>query len=180
MDLSQRHLVGSASLQHENERSSLGAAPLCGRDLARGRAGDDCGFAGGAGVSIGGGLAGRAPVGGAAVVGIRLEGQSNSRVGKLVLGGVALGVAGCVLAISLFRGGVIATRAFYAPFSQADLPFTPDDDYSAIVRALGQPQCERWRSGPREQDAEQYQLHAYPQRRLYVILMGSDRDHARY
>src|SRR5580658_3490653 len=121
-----------------------------------------------------------APVGGAAVVGIRLEGQSNSRVGKLVLGGVALGVAGCVLAISLFRGGVIATRAFYAPFSQADLPFTPDDDYSAIVRALGQPQGERWRSGPREQDAEQYQLHAYPQRRLYVILMGSDRDHARY
>jgi hypothetical protein len=121
-----------------------------------------------------------APVGGAAVVGIRLEGQSNSRVGKLVLGGVALGVAGCVLAISLFRGGVIATRAFYAPFSQADLPFTPDDDYSAIVRALGPPQGERWRSGPVEQHAEQYQLLAYPQRRLYVILAGPDRDHARY
>ena len=113
---------------------------------------------------------------GAVVVGIRLESDSSSRVGKLVLGGVAIGVAGCVLAISLFRGGVIATRAFYAPLSQADLPFTPDDDYSAVVRALGQPQGERWRSG----SDEQYELLAYPQRKLYVILMGRDRADVRY
>jgi hypothetical protein len=118
----------------------------------------------------------QAPVGGAVVVGIRLEGDSNSRVGKLVLGGVALGVAGCVLAISLFRGGVIATRAFYAPLSQVDLPLTPDDDYSAVVRALGPPQGERWRSG----SGEQYELLAYPQRKLYVILMGRDRADVRY
>src|ERR1700761_4205296 len=58
--------------------------------------------------------------GGATGVGIRLESDHSSRVGKLVLGGVALGVAGCVLALSLFRGGVIATRAFYAPFTRAD------------------------------------------------------------
>jgi hypothetical protein len=122
----------------------------------------------------------RPPADGAVVVGIRLENDSNSRVGKLVLGGVALGVAGCVLAISLFRGGVIATRAFYAPFSQADLPFTQDDDYSAVVRALGQPQAERWRSGSMEQRTEQYELLAYPQRRLYVILMGHDRGGLRY
>jgi len=122
----------------------------------------------------------RPPADGAVVVGIRLENDSNSRVGKLVLGGVALGVAGCVLAISLFRGGVIATRAFYAPFSQSDLPFTQDDDYSAVVRALGQPQAERWRSVPMEQHVEQYELLAYPQRRLYVILMGHDRGGVRY
>jgi hypothetical protein len=122
----------------------------------------------------------QAPVGRAAVVGIRLESDSSSRVGKLVLGGVAIGVAGCVLAISLFRGGVIATRAFYAPLSQADLPFTPDDDYSAVVRALGQPQAERWRSGSGAQSAEQYELLAYPQRKLYVILMGRDRADVRY
>jgi hypothetical protein len=121
-----------------------------------------------------------APVGGAVVVGIRLESDSNSRVGKLVLGGVALGVAGCVLAISLFRGGVIATRAFYAPLSQADLPFTPDDGYSAVVRTLGQPQTTRWRSGWGGQSAEEYELLAYPQRRLYVILMGHDRADVRY
>src|ERR1700723_2654434 len=118
----------------------------------------------------------QAPVGGAVVVGIRLEGDSNSRVGKLVLGGVALGVAGCVLAISLFRGGVIATRAFYAPLIQADLPFTPDDDYAAVVRAFGPPQSQRWRSVA----DEQFELLAYPQRRLYVILMGHDRGAERY
>jgi hypothetical protein len=118
----------------------------------------------------------QAPVGGAVVVGIRLENDSNSRVGKLVLGGVALGVAGCVLAISLFRGGVIATRAFYAPLSQVDLPFTPDDDYAAVVRALGPPQGQRWRSVA----DEQFELLAYPQRGLYVILMGHERGAVRY
>jgi hypothetical protein len=122
----------------------------------------------------------RPPADGAVVVGIRLESDSNSRVGKLVLGGVALGVAGCVLAISLFRGGVIATRAFYAPLSQVDLPFTPDDGYAAVVRAFGPPQSERWRSVGGGQFAEQYELLAYPQRRLYVILMGHDRGAVRY
>ena len=82
----------------------------------------------------------------APVVGIRLESDRTSRVGKVVVGGVALGVAGCVLAISLFRGGVIATRAFYGPAVQVDLPLTPDDDYAAVVRTLGQPATERWRS----------------------------------
>ena len=116
------------------------------------------------------------PAGSAAVVGIRLESASNSRVGKLVLGGVALGVAGCVLAVSLFRGGVVATRVFYAPFTRADLPLTAEDDYTAVVRALGEPQFDRSKSVT----DERYELLAYPQRHVYVILMGSDRAHARY
>jgi hypothetical protein len=112
----------------------------------------------------------------APVVGIRLESERTSRVGRVAVGGVALGVAGCVLAISLFRGGVIASHAFYTPFVQADLPFTQDDDYAAVVRGLGQPAAERWRPG----SDEQYELLAYPQRKLYVILMGHDRSGARY
>lgn len=122
----------------------------------------------------------RPPAGGATVVGIRLENDGGSRVGKLVLGGVALGVAGCVLALSLFRGGVIATRAFYAPFTRADLPLTANDDYAAVVRQLGQPLAERWRFGTDERPAEQYELLVYPQRRLYVVLMGHDRAAVRY
>jgi hypothetical protein len=120
----------------------------------------------------------------APVVSIRLEGERTSRVGKVVVGGVALGVAGCVLAISLSRGGVLATHAFYAPFTQADLPFTQNDNYSTVVRALGQPELERWRSlrapDRNEQLDEQYELLAYPRRKLYVILMGRDRGGARY
>ncbi len=80
----------------------------------------------------------------APVVGIRLESARTSRVGKVVVGGVAIGVAGCVLAISLFRGGIITTRAFYAPVVRVDLPLTQEDDYGAVVRALGQPAAERW------------------------------------
>src|ERR1700677_3648246 len=37
----------------------------------------------------------------APVVGIRVENERTSRVGRMAIGGVALGVAGCVLAISL-------------------------------------------------------------------------------
>jgi hypothetical protein len=112
----------------------------------------------------------------APVVGIRLEGERTSRVGKVAVGGVALGVAGCVLAISLFRGGVIATRTFYAPFTQVDLPLTGDDDHLSIVRALGQPAADRWHSDSNPQ----YELLAYPRRKLYVILMGRQAGGARY
>jgi len=51
----------------------------------------------------------------APVIAIRLDDGGRSRVGKLIVGGIALGLAGCVLAISLYRGGIIAARAFYAP-----------------------------------------------------------------
>jgi hypothetical protein len=117
------------------------------------------------------------PEGPAQVVGIRVESSANSRIGKLVLGGVALGLAGCVLAISLFRGGVIASRVFYAPAFRADLPLTPEDDHASVVRLLGAPQQERWRPGPGE---AQYELLAYPQRGWYVILRGPARAEARY
>lgn len=112
----------------------------------------------------------------APVVGIRLESDRSSRVARIAVGGVALGVAGCVLAISLFRGGVIATRAFYAPMAQVDLPLTPMDDRTTVVRTLGEPAADRWLV----RSEAQYELLAYPQRRLYVILMGRDRGDARY
>jgi hypothetical protein len=122
----------------------------------------------------------QSPAARAPVVGIRLESQRTSRVGKVVVGGVALGVAGCVLAVSLFRGGVIATHAFYSPAFQVDLPLSPEDDYAAVVRTLGQPAGERWRPVTPGTAGQQYEMLAYPQRKLYVILMGPDRSGARY
>jgi hypothetical protein len=118
-----------------------------------------------------------APVGPAQVVGIRVESGANSRMGKLVLGGVALGLAGCVLAISLFRGGVIASRVFYTPSFRADLPLTPDDDYASVVRLLGPPEQQRWRLGPGD---GAYEVLAYPRRGWNVILMGPTRAETRY
>jgi hypothetical protein len=118
----------------------------------------------------------RSPASQAQVIGIRLENGRNSRVGRVAVAGVALGVAGCVLAISLFRGGVIATRAFYTPMAQMDLPLSSSDDRASVVRALGQPAAERWLASA----GEQFELLAYPQRRLYIILQGHTPEDARY
>ena len=112
----------------------------------------------------------------AQVVGIRLESERTSRVGRMAIGSVALGVAGCVLAISLFRGGVLATRAFYAPAVRVDLPLTPADDRTAVVQELGEPREDRWVARPQQQ----FELLFYPQRRLYAVLMGQGRGDARY
>jgi hypothetical protein len=118
----------------------------------------------------------RSPSAPAPVIGIRLESDRTSRVGRVVVGGVALGVAGCVLAISLFRGGVLGTHAFYPAISQVELPLAPSDDHGAVVAALGQPSADRWLSTA----GRQYELLAYPERKLFVILMGLDRANARY
>jgi hypothetical protein len=118
----------------------------------------------------------QSPAARAQVVGIRLESERTSRVGKVVVGGVAIGVAGCVLAISLFRGGVVATRAFYTPSMQENLPFSSHDDRSTVLRIWGQPAAERWSPAA----GSQFELLAYPHRGLYVILMGHDSGDMRY
>jgi hypothetical protein len=112
----------------------------------------------------------------APVVGIRLEDSDAGRANKVVVAGVALGLAGCVLAISLYRGGAAATRAFYSPILQSDVPLTSQDDYSAVVRALGEPARERWQSA----EDRQYQALVYPRRRMTAILMSKDHKEPRY
>lgn len=112
----------------------------------------------------------------APVVSIRLEGEHNSKAAKVAIGGVALGLAGCVLAISLFRGGVLANHAFYAPAVQIDLPLTASDNRATVVRELGEPAGERWHS----ESGRTYEVLVYPQRRLYAILMGPNREDLHY
>jgi hypothetical protein len=112
----------------------------------------------------------------APVIGIRLESDRTSRVGRVVVAGVALGVAGCVLAISLFRGGILGTHVFYPAIAQVELPLAPSDNRGAVVQALGEPADDRWLSTAERQ----YELLAYPERKLYVILMGPDRADAHF
>jgi hypothetical protein len=111
------------------------------------------------------------------VVGIRLEGSSQSRLPKLVVTGVALGVVGCVLAISLYRGGLMATRVFYTPALEAGVPLSWDDDRASVVRSLGEPSHESWLS---EAGGIEYHALAYPRRRVYVILMSRNGSEPRY
>ena len=117
------------------------------------------------------------PVRPATVVGIRVESSPESRIGRLVLGGIALGIVGCVLAVSLYRGGVLGNKILYAPVMQTDLGLTAYDDYHAVVRLLGQPTEDRWRSTKGEM---QYRVLSYPQEGYYIILMGQDRKETRY
>ena len=119
----------------------------------------------------------QARTGPAVVIGIRLEDGARLRIPRMVLGGVAMGVAGCVLAISLFRGGLIATRAFYAPVSQQDLGLTSADDYESVVRSLGPPARDAWQSDLRSRD---FHILWYPRRHLYVVLMGTGSLETRY
>jgi hypothetical protein len=53
---------------------------------------------------------------------------------------------------------------------------TPNDDYDAVVRKLGQPAEEHWQS----ETGAQFRSLWYPQRASFVLLMGDARRTARY
>jgi hypothetical protein len=113
----------------------------------------------------------------APVIGIRLEGGAESRIGRMVLGGIALGIVACVLVVSLYRGGILGNKIIYAPVMQSDLGLSAFDDYHAVARMLGTPVEDRWRAGGGEM---QYRLLGYPQQGFYIILMGRTQQDARY
>jgi hypothetical protein len=111
----------------------------------------------------------------AAVIGIQLENNPRSRVGRLVLGGAALLLAACVLVVSLYRGGVVGNRIIYAPLMQPEISFTAADGYDAVVQAMGSPDVDQWR-----QSELQYRVLVYRRPGIEVILAGRTRDNARY
>lgn len=113
----------------------------------------------------------------ASVVGIKLESGTESRIGRMVLGGIALGIVACVLIVSLYRGGIVGNRVIYQPVMQNDLGLSAADDYHAVVRLLGTPAEDRWKS---ETGEMQYRLLGYPRQGFYVLLMGRERGAARY
>lgn len=113
----------------------------------------------------------------APVIGIRLEGRAENRVGRLVLASLAAGVAGCVLFVGLYRGEIIGARVAYSGVLQSNLDFTARDDYYSVVRKLGPPATDHWRPG---KSAFEYRILGYPRQEYSVILMGADRNSAHY
>jgi hypothetical protein len=113
----------------------------------------------------------------APVVGIRLESGAESRIGKLILAVIGIGVIACVLIISFFRGGRDGTRITYSPVLQSELALTAADDYFAVVRSLGTPSKDQWRSDKGEM---QYRVLRYPDKGIAAILMGSERNKETY
>jgi hypothetical protein len=60
---------------------------------------------------------------------------------------------------------------------QTSLGLTAQDNYHDVVRKLGQPEKDRWKNDESELN---FRILEYPQRGLWVILMGRERDSVRY
>jgi hypothetical protein len=113
----------------------------------------------------------------APVVGIRLEPGAESRIGRLILGTLMVGVLGTLGVVMVTREGTPRARVNYANGDTALLDLTVHDDYYSIVNKLGPPATDHsvTRAGGLE-----FRSLWYPQRSYYVILMGAERDKLRY
>jgi hypothetical protein len=117
------------------------------------------------------------PASPAPVVGIRLEGGAESRVGKLILTALVIGLLGCVAVIGFFRIGRDGSHIAYSPVLQSDLNLSGTDEYPDVVRKMGPPSNDHWKS---DNGAMQYRVLRYDDRSIFVVLMGEDREKARY
>lgn len=115
----------------------------------------------------------------APVIGIRTESVADSRMGKLVGVTILAGAIGvtCFIGVSGWREGSLKPRAAYNVSDQKYLELTHNDDYYAVLRLLGPPADDRWRS---DAGAIQFRRLWYPERGYSVILMGESRSTARY
>ncbi len=109
--------------------------------------------------------------------GWRMDSSAESRVGWLILGALALGIAATFLVVIVSRLGRSGENVVYQPVLQSELGLSAQDDYWAVVRKFGMPDEDRWRPDTGEL---QYRLLAYPKRSFFIVLMGPDREHARY
>lgn len=116
------------------------------------------------------------PSGPAPVIGIRLESGAERHISRLIGVALIIGVLACVIGVGVFRG-LAGGRVVYRAVPQSDLGLAADDDYAAVVRKLGSPAEDHWRTG---NGALQYRSLRYPASGLTVILMGTDRESARY
>ncbi|MEN6534326.1 MAG: hypothetical protein ABFD89_11730 [Bryobacteraceae bacterium] len=98
--------------------------------------------------------------------------SAERRIGRLI---------GAVLLVCVVAGLLVVAYSKrsvrYRTIEESNLALTADDDYYSIVRKLGTPTGDRWRSDTGEL---QYRLLAYSGRPYVLILMGTDRQNAHY
>jgi hypothetical protein len=111
------------------------------------------------------------------VVGIRLEGGAESRIGRLIVAVLVIGILLCFVVVNAFRSRRDGSDIVFSPVLQTNLELSGQDDYFAVVRKLGQPASDRWLS---ETGELQYRALGYPQQGYTVVLMGTERDKALY
>ncbi len=111
----------------------------------------------------------------APVVGISLDSHTENRIGRLIGAALLLGITATAVLVGVYRNLNSSENASYRAVLQSSLGLTANDDYFAVVRKLGNPSEDRWRDSAGEL---QYRLLRYPDK--FVILMGRDRNAARY
>jgi hypothetical protein len=112
----------------------------------------------------------------APVVGIRLDSGAERRIGRLILWALGLGTLMCLAVVVLFRADR-NPRINYTAVLQSEIGLNPSDDYFAVLRQLGTPAADRWRS---DEGTMQYRVLDYPDRGFSVVLMGAEREKALY
>ena len=110
-------------------------------------------------------------------VNLRMASTAESRIGRMILICLLVAVGGLALAVAFYRGRTSGEQVEFRSVLQSDLGLSHQDDYFAVVRKLGPPQQDRWRS---DQGELQFRGLTYSERQLTIILMGSDRKNSRY
>ncbi len=113
----------------------------------------------------------------AAVVAIRLEPRTESRVRRALRGSIALGFLACLAVIFVIRDAHLGSRLGISSIVTRKLPLVADDDYSTIVEKLGHPDSDRW---VKTSDDSGYRRLWYPAKRMAVILTGETKESAHY
>jgi hypothetical protein len=125
-------------------------------------------------VAVGGGVppAGTARPEPAPIVGIRVASSTDRRAVRLIATAIAVAIVVFVLILALSK-----QRVVYTTRDQTYLGLTGRDDRTEVVLKLGEPASDHWGN---EEGAMQFEALGYPDRKLTVILMGSDKNSVRY
>jgi hypothetical protein len=119
----------------------------------------------------------QAPPSALSSMGLSMNDGAESKIGKVILGALAVGLLVTFLVVSYFRSKSDVNNVTFVPIVQQQLGLTARDEFGTVVRKLGQPSEDRWRP---ETGEMQYRILRYPEKGIYVILMGMERDKARY
>jgi len=112
----------------------------------------------------------------AAVVAIRAEASIDSRFWRLLRGSIAAGILVCLAVIFVVRDAHLGTRFGWTSTPPRLPDLTDQDDYSAVVKKLGNPASDRWLASA----SGGYRRLWYPRKGVTLILTGPSRERARY
>jgi hypothetical protein len=107
---------------------------------------------------------------------LRLD-ASETKIGRLIAGVLIIGILACFLVVLLLRRKTTGGDVEYQGVLQTDLGLSYESNYFDIVRKLGEPAQDRYKSDVGER---QYRALTYTDNDLTLILMGADRKDMHY